>query len=426
MVANYDLVGILPTGIEVLRRVPSTSSYSRWACVCPACKREFETSGLSLRRGKIDCGCGTSARISAAGTRHGHKSRTRRSPEYICWMAMRQRCLNPKHRHYRRYGGRGITVCRRWARFENFLADMGPRPSSEHTLGRVKNGLGYSPVNCKWMTREEQTTDRSDVVKVTLSGERLTIAQWCRRFNIRQGTVAARRRRGWSWLRALTTPAAAPPEVIKVATRDLSTIGRSNVRRSKAHERWVAHRLTEWSGVTFRRRRTEGRGQEVTRVEGAADVIAVGTTHFNFSVEAKCGADFSLNALLANPSITGFTSWWCQATYDANLLSGIRGRKIYPLLFFRPYPGCNWVAFPLRVIPILRGPGHVIGRARLWFPHLIYVGYSTAGLISSNVSHSKKHKQIIELNLDDVVFCRWEDFSVNIAPASTFQIWPLT
>ncbi len=139
-----------------------------------------------------------------------------------------------------------------------------------------------------------------------------------------------------------------------MATKEqFSVIGRSNVRRSKAHERSVAKYLTEWSGVPFRRRRAEGRGELVVEVEGAADVIAVGADCI-FSIEAKCGTGFSLDHLLADPPAALFTEWHHQSSYDAAIMSASRQRPVYPMIFFRPYSGANWVAFPVEVALVLR------------------------------------------------------------------------
>lgn len=96
-----------------------------------------------------------------ANTRHGHGRRDKkRSPTYRSWDKMIQRCTNPNDAHYSYYGGRGITVCERWRKFENFLADMGERPIGPgrgFTLDRYPNKNGnYEPDNCRWATWTEQ------------------------------------------------------------------------------------------------------------------------------------------------------------------------------------------------------------------------------------------------------------------------------
>lgn len=82
------------------------------------------------------------------------------TPEYRSWQMMRNRCLNPKARDYAYYGGRGIGICKSWDRFENFLADMGRRPTAAHTLERKNVNRNYMPSNCVWATREEQSRNR--------------------------------------------------------------------------------------------------------------------------------------------------------------------------------------------------------------------------------------------------------------------------
>ena len=84
------------------------------------------------------------------------------SPEYNVWCLIKKRCHNPKSDDYPEYGGRGIIVCKRWRdSFENFLADMGHRPSALHSIDRFPNNDGnYEPDNCRWATPKQQANNR--------------------------------------------------------------------------------------------------------------------------------------------------------------------------------------------------------------------------------------------------------------------------
>jgi hypothetical protein len=113
---------------------------------------------------------------------HGHTNPP--SPTYTTWINMIQRCSNPKHPAYPRYGGRGITVCDRWASFENFLADMGVKPSDYPTLGREDNNGNYEPTNCRWENREQQANNKSNNKYFDHDGKSLTIPQWSRQLGV--------------------------------------------------------------------------------------------------------------------------------------------------------------------------------------------------------------------------------------------------
>ncbi|MER9217916.1 hypothetical protein NKI48_03125 [Mesorhizobium sp. M0644] len=135
---------------------------------------------------------------------HGHARIDKRSPEYQCWLDLKQRCMNQDSQAFAYYGGRGIVVCDRWRdSFAAFLSDMGSRPAGM-TLDRIDNDGNYEPGNCRWATRADQVANRGRSRTVVLNGQCLPLKTACQRLGLNHKTVAGRIDRGWPVERALT------------------------------------------------------------------------------------------------------------------------------------------------------------------------------------------------------------------------------
>jgi len=170
----------------VIRRV----KYSNWECRCD-CGTVRILQGSSLKRG-------TSQRcIACMGkylTTHGMDG----TSTYLIWAKMKHRC----HAHPN-YAGRGIRVCDRWLKFENFLADMGERPKGK-SIDRINNNGDYEPANCRWATPTQQIRNRRNTTIILWKGERRVLGDLADEYQIPVKLVRDRLAVGWSIEKALT------------------------------------------------------------------------------------------------------------------------------------------------------------------------------------------------------------------------------
>lgn len=152
---RLTLVGQRFGRLTVVATAPCKKSRTLWACRCD-CGNTLTVIGHSLKRGNTQsCGCLRRERRAAVGHGLSHV------PEYACWKAMRQRCMNPLAEGYEYYGGRGITVDQSWVEsIAVFIRDVGQRPSPRHSLERIDNDGHYQPGNVKWALPVEQARNR--------------------------------------------------------------------------------------------------------------------------------------------------------------------------------------------------------------------------------------------------------------------------
>lgn len=170
--------------LVVLHQYDVKKFKSRWMCLCD-CGKKVVINGSSLECSRtMSCGC---IRI-----RHGMTG----TPTHKAWTHMKERCLNKKLKVYQHYGSRGIKVCDRWLKFDNFLKDMGEKPPNL-SIDRINNDGDYCKENCRWATKFQQSNNTRSVNRITHNGMTKTISEWALYYQISRRSL--RRRFDLKW-----------------------------------------------------------------------------------------------------------------------------------------------------------------------------------------------------------------------------------
>ena len=178
----------------------------RWICRCD-CGAVKDVNGKTLKNGgSTSCGCYRREVVTSHGMKH--------TRFYRIWRGMKQRCYDTKADNYHNYGGRGITYCDRWEKFENFRDDMlesytkhceedGEKNTS---IDHIETDGNYEPENCRWATRKVQCRNMRTNKLIEYNGERRCVAEWTELYGFKVDTIKFRFTSGWSIEKALTTP----------------------------------------------------------------------------------------------------------------------------------------------------------------------------------------------------------------------------
>lgn len=156
-----------------------------WMCKCD-CGNIKPILGRSIRSGAtVSCGCYNLNSLSSRVSTHGESKNRKKTAEYNCWISIKDRCCNTKTKAYKDYGGRGIIICEKWRySFDDFLEDMGRKPTIRHSIDRIDVNGNYEPSNCRWATAQEQSKNKRTTVLHDHIGLSLMKSEWAKLLNI--------------------------------------------------------------------------------------------------------------------------------------------------------------------------------------------------------------------------------------------------
>jgi len=198
-----DMVGKKYGRLTVISKAESAKyGQTQHLCRCD-CGTERIFQSANIRNGvSLSCGCLRKEITASRNKEFKHTHGMCKSYEYKIWGGMITRCALDHPRNSSHFG-RGIKVCKRWLKFENFISDMGLRPSRLHSIDRINNDGNYEPSNCRWATKTDQIRNRTNTQYIEHEGEKRTIQEWADITGINYQTLYRRFRNGWSSHKAL-------------------------------------------------------------------------------------------------------------------------------------------------------------------------------------------------------------------------------
>jgi len=205
MPSNFvDLTGKKFSRLPAISVVGKSSKSGRliWLFKCD-CGKEKSASGKDVRCGHIkSCGCISSEILMARNVTHGMS----KTPEYVAWCKMRDRCNRESGKDYKDYGGRGIKVCDEWSDFTAFYNYIGDRPSAKHSLDRIDVNGNYEPGNVRWATPMTQGNNTRRNRFLVFNSVRKTVSEWSADTGLSLCAIHSRLDRNWDVEKTLTTP----------------------------------------------------------------------------------------------------------------------------------------------------------------------------------------------------------------------------
>lgn len=205
---DAEVIGKKFNMLTVISQEPTVKYVKKFKCLCDCGKYTVVEKSRLINGVTKSCGCLTKKAVSERTKIHGDNTSKGQTRLYRIWHNMKQRCTNPNAHNYKRYGGRGITFCKEWEEYINFKEWAINNGYDDNLfLDRQNNSGPYCPENCRWVTSDVQMNNTRKNVFVEYKGEKLTIAQLAKKYNLKYSTLQTRiQKLGYSVEKAVETP----------------------------------------------------------------------------------------------------------------------------------------------------------------------------------------------------------------------------